>query len=543
LVNQGTEAELGDSNGRALDEQKPLIVIVSNRGPYAFKSHKDGSFTAQRGAGGLVTALAALAEKHDVLWIAAALSKGDRRWAKKHGTQPQNVDGTLLRLIRLESDRYDQYYNVIANPLLWFIQHQLWDIPQKPEIDSETWEAWREGYIAVNHRFAEAIAESIPQEVLDSKRRVIVFPQDYHLYMLPRFLRDILGDRVQIQPFVHIPWPGPDAWRILPREMRVSILESMLASDRVGFQTKKDAFNFVQNCRFYLSDAHSRGSRDSVYYQGRKVQAVVYPISIDVDKVQTLAEESQTRLLKQQMITLIGDKQLILRVDRVEPSKNILRGLQAYRALLKHHPEYRGKVLMLALLVPSRMEVDEYQDYLRAIMAEAGMINAEYSEELWEPVQIIVGNNYHRAIAAMQLYDVLLVNPLADGMNLVAKEGVLVNQKDGVLLLSEFAGAFYELGDQAVVVSPFDVYSTAEGMHVGLTMAAEERRQRATTLRETVAHAGVRAWFYDQVNDALRALSNQENSASTSAIPAASTSADSMTASGVSSAATPTPKP
>ena len=156
---------------------------------------------------------------------------------------------------------------------------------------------------------------------------------------------------------------------------------------------------------------------------------------------------------------------MILRVDRIEPSKNILRGLEAYRTLLEMHPEHRGKVQMMALLVPSRMEVDEYQDYLREIMSEAGMINANFSTPYWEPVRIMVGDNYDRAIAAMQLYDVLLVNPLADGMNLVAKEGVLVNQKDGVLVLSEDAGAFYELGEHALTVSPFDVYGTAKALH------------------------------------------------------------------------------
>ena len=527
----------------------PLIVIASNRGPFAFKARKDGTFGIKRGAGGLVTALAALAERHDVLWIAAALSRGDQLWADAHGGAPQEVQGVSLRLIVPSRKRYRQYYNEIANPLLWFIQHQLWDVPHKPEITYATWQAWRQGYVPINRQFAQAIAESIPQDVLNSDRPVIIFPQDYHLYLVPGFLRELLGDRVQIQPFVHIPWPGPDAWRILPAEMRDAILESMLASDRIGFQTKKDAFNFVQNGRFYLQDAHSRGSRDSIDYHGRHVESRAYPISVDVEKIASLVEESQTRLLKQQMINLIGDRHLILRVDRVEPSKNILRGLQAYRALLEHHPEYRGRVLMLGLFVPSRMEVDEYQNYLRAIMAEAGMINAEFSDEFWEPVQIIVGNNYARALAAMQLYDVLLVNPIADGMNLVAKEGVLVNQKDGVLVLSEYAGAFYELGEQALVVSPFDVYSTGEAMHRALQMPVEERHARAASLRASVMQSGVRQWFTDQVDDSLRALeeartsNNQANNSSTPETPSARTSAASKTARGVSSAATPIPRP
>jgi len=250
-------------------------------------------------------------------------------------------------------------------------------------------------------------------------------------------------------------------------------------------------------------------------------------------------EEGETRLLKSQMINSIGDHRLILRVDRIEPSKNILRGLEAFRALLENHPEHRGRVQMMALLVPSRMEVSEYQDYLQEIMAQAGMINAEFSDQYWEPVRILVGESYPRALAAMQLYDVLLVNPIADGMNLVAKEGALVNQRDGVLVLSERAGVFYELGDHALVVSPFDIHSTAEALHQALTMPAEERHERAEAMRKQVQGANVRQWFYDQVEDALKALSKRPKKASTPGTPGSKKSDASRTDAGVSSDSTP----
>ncbi|NDJ85523.1 MAG: trehalose-6-phosphate synthase [Chloroflexi bacterium] len=479
--------------------EAPFIVIVSNRGPFSFTRNPDGTFDAERGAGGLVTALGALAEKHEVLWVAAALSKDDRAWAEQHQEERANVQGIYMRLVTPSQKHYDKYYNVIANPLLWFIHHELWNIPRLPRITRETWQAW-ESYIEVNQMFAEVVADSIK----DEKRPVIVLSQDYHLYMFPQLLREKVGDKVQIQPFVHIPWPGPDGWRILPEEMRSGILKSLLASDRIGFQTKKDAFNFVQTCRFYLDDAHSHGSRDSITYKKRRVEAHAYPISVDVEQVQAIAAESQTQLLKSQLLQSIGGRQLILRVDRVEPSKNILRGLEAYRVLLDRHPKYQGKVQMMALLVPSRMEVDQYQDYLKDIMAEAGMINAEYSDSLWEPVNIILGNNYHRAIAAMQLYDVLLVNPIADGMNLVAKEGALVNERDGVLLLSEYAGAFYEIGEHALTIPPFDIHSTAEAMNQALQMSADERHKRAIALQKIVQTNDVKTWFNMQVEDAMK---------------------------------------
>jgi len=492
---------------------KPLIVIISNRGPFSFKKKVDGTFDSNRGSGGLVTALGALAEKNDVLWVAVAMSKDDYHWLQTVGEKPQNVEGISLRLIQFKKKPYLRYYNVIANPLLWFIQHQLWDTPRNPSITRETWDAWNNGYVEINKAFAQVVADSIK----DEDRPVIIFPQDYHLYLMPHFLRELLGDRVQIQPFIHIPWPGPDAWRVLPGQMRKFILTSLLQSDRVGFQTQKDAFNFVQTCRFYLADAHSQGSRNSIQYNGRVVQAAAYPISVDTQKIKTLCEEPEIHLLKSQLINFVGDRKLILRVDRVEPSKNILRGLEAYRTLLETHPEHQGKVQMMALLVPSRMKVDEYQDYLRDIMSIAGMINADFNTPYWEPVRIMVGNNYQRAIAAMQFYDVLLVNPLADGMNLVAKEGVLVNQKDGVLVLSEDAGAFYELGEHALTVSPFDTFGTTNAIHQGLTMSSEEKRKRAEALKKIVMNADIHSWFNNQVDDAMRAIESQSKKDSTPA--------------------------
>ena len=195
---------------------QPLIVIVSNRGPFSFKRNPDGTFRVERGAGGLVTALTALAEKHDVLWVAAAMSKDDNRWAQTSGEEPQMVEGISLRLMQPKPKAYQGYYNVISNPMLWFIQHQLWDAPRNPSITQETWDAWEHGYVEINKDLAGVVADSIKQE----ERPVIILLQDYHLYLMPHYLRKLLGSRVQIQPFIHIPWPGPDAWQILPDQMQ-----------------------------------------------------------------------------------------------------------------------------------------------------------------------------------------------------------------------------------------------------------------------------------------------------------------------------------
>lgn len=503
------------------EKKEPLIIIASNRGPFSFTAKEDGTFDLKRGAGGLVTALAGLAEQHDVTWVATSLGEDDCKWAEAGNNQAQSVENIALRLIIPDAEAYKKYYEIIANPLLWFIQHQLWDMPRYPSITKETWDAWENGYVVMNQLFADVIAEMLTE--ID--RPVIILPQDYHLYLLPRFLRNKLGDQVQIQPFIHIPWPGPDAWSILPTQMRDGMLDGLLASDRVGFQTRKDAFNFVQTSRYYLKDAHSYGSRDSLVYEGRKIEAKTYPISIDVDKVLGIAQSDESFLVRTNLLNSFGVRKIILRIDRIEPSKNILRGLEAFRVLLENHPEYHGKVHLLALLVPSRMEVSEYQSYMGDIMVAAGTINATYSEAFWEPVRIIVGDNYTRAIAAMQLYHVLLVNPVTDGMNLVAKEGVLVNERDGVLVLSEHAGAFFELGDHALTVSPFDVYGTAEAIHQALAMPVEERHARAEALREQVKQADIKQWFDNQIQDALAASSSQRKKAETSDVPVASASA------------------
>jgi trehalose 6-phosphate synthase len=494
----------------------PLIVIASNRGPFSFTTRKDGTFDVQRGAGGLVTALSGIANEENVLWIAAALSAGDQAWAQQMGDAPVNVQGMDLKLVQIQGRKqYRQYYNVISNPLLWFIEHQLWDTPRHPTITQDTWAAWDEGYVAVNRLFADQIADVIEA----AGRPAIVFPQDYHLYLVPRFLRERLGDSVVIQPFVHIPWPGPDAWRVLPERMRTTLLEALLMADRIGFQTRRDAFNFVQTSRFYLDDAHSYGSRGSIVFRERKVEAKSYPISVDVDELTSMVASREIERLTQEVRSFTGARQLILRIDRVELSKNIIRGLQAYRSLLTRYTRHRGRVQMIALLVPSRMEVNEYQAYLRDVLSEAGMINAEFGDGNWEPVRVLLGNNYPRAIATMRLYDVLLVNPIADGMNLVAKEGVLVNENDGVLVLSEHAGAFYELGDDALTISPFDTFGTAEALHQALTMPADERHARAERMRRIVQRGDINRWFRDQLEDARTSLASQDRNDSTPATP------------------------
>jgi trehalose 6-phosphate synthase len=475
------------------------IVIVSNRGPFSF-SVREGQPVIERGSGGLVTAISGVAREHKILWISCALTKGDREWLQLMGSGVHAVEDMQVSLVTPDAAQYQAYYNVICNPLLWFIQHGLHDTPRSPVIDQSVWNAWTEGYRAINRQLAQAAAESIA----DLEGPVVVMPQDYHLYLFPHYLRELVGDKAIIQHFLHIPWPGPDAWRVLPRPMRIEILEAMLQCDRLGFQTERDTRRFLQTCTYNLPDTRVVIPWRKLAYKGREIEAIPYPISIDVDDLLRRAETREVRTTVARMQSGYGDLRMILRVDRVEPSKNILRGFIAYRNFLRRFPEYRGKVFMLALLVPSRSEVAEYKTYLRDIMALVGEINATMGESDWEPVHVVLGNNYDRAIAAFMMYDVLLVNPLADGMNLVAKEGAVLNRNDGVLILSDEAGAAEELGEYALLVSPYDVTSMRDALHQALTMPLEERRARAQSLAAQVTQHDIHGWFLRQIADTER---------------------------------------
>jgi trehalose 6-phosphate synthase len=477
-------------------DSRPLI-IASNRGPVTISRDEDGEIHYQKGGGGLVTALAGLAGTVNSTWISSATTDIEREW--QHARVPL-LDGTEeidVEYIDVNRERYDLYYNVIANPLLWFLQHSMWDFIRSPNIDRSTWEAWEKGYVAVNRQFGEMIA----QKILDSEKDPIVMLQDYHLYLVPQFIRNRVARRrnFSLVHFIHIPWPGAEDWAILPPGMRLRILESLCALDLLGFQTREDALNFIRTCESNLERVHVNFKIGRIWYRQHAVHVRDFPISIDVDTLRILANSDAVAQSRENLIEQAGECKLIVRVDRIEPSKNIARGFQAYSDMLDIHPEHHEKVIFLALFVPSRMRVEEYQDYLDEIMAAAGRVNARYATSSWEPVRVLVGEDYIRAIAALQLYDVLLVNPIADGMNLVAKEGPIVNQKDGVVVLSEKAGARQQLGPGATIISPCDILATSEALHQGLTMSPDRKSERAKRLIEIIEKADINDWFCQQL--------------------------------------------
>jgi trehalose 6-phosphate synthase len=475
---------------------RPLI-IASNRGPVTITRDENGDIRYQKGGGGLVTALAGLAGNVDSTWIASATTDIEREWQQVRVPLLDGSDEITAEYIAIDSTRYNLYYNVISNPLLWFLQHSMWDFVRSPNIDRSTWEAWEKGYVSVNRQYGETIA----QKILESERPPVVMLQDYHLYLTPQFIRSRVARRKDftLVHFIHIPWPGPEDWAILPPGMRLRILESLCAVDLLGFQTREDALNFIRTCESNLERVHVNFKIGRIWYRQHATHVRDFPISIDVESLRMLATSNEVRQSREILEEQVGARKVIVRVDRTEPSKNIARGFQAFADMLDMHPEHHENVQFLAIFVPSRLGVEEYQDYLDEIMAAAGRVNAQFGSSSWEPVRVLVGEDYARAIAALQIYDVLLVNPIADGMNLVAKEGPIVNQKNGVLVISEKAGARQQLEPGAIIISPCDVYATGEALHEGLIMSPARKKERSERLIGIIEKADINDWFCRQL--------------------------------------------
>jgi trehalose 6-phosphate synthase len=479
---------------RLLSEK--TLIIASNRGPLTFRKDENGEMQYRRGSGGLVTALTGVIHQAEARWIACAQTEEDTTWGQ--GLAPsESGEKVWLQFITPDASAYEGYYQVIANPLLWFLQHSMWDIFREPTIDRTVWGHWDNGYVKVNTLFAEAIA----RQIVSTPQSALVMLQDYHLYLVAKLIRYKFRPRGRytLTHFIHIPWPGAEDWGLLPAKMRETILEGLCAVDLLGFQTREDGMNFIRTCESHLPRAHADFKRGRVWFRNHTTFVRDFPISVDVQALKQLAESPEVAEYRRQLLERHGDQQIILRIDRIEPSKNIVRGFQAFDEMLDLHPEHREKVKFLALLVPSRLEVEKYGSYLDELMGAAGRINAKYGNTEWEPIRILVGKDYPRAVAGLQIYNVLLVNSIADGMNLVAKEGPIVNRQNGVLVLSERTGAYQQLESGALVVSPLDVYGTAEAMHQALTMPAEERRERAERLRQLVERHDIVDWLCQQL--------------------------------------------
>lgn len=487
------------------------LIIVSNRGPIEYRHRENGYLEASRGSGGVVTALSRITRFAKATWVASAMTDGDRQMAMSSSDSqlplPISDLGARLRFVVPPKDVYDRHYGLFSNPILWFLQHSLWRELDRPNLWQQVEEGWERGYVPMNRAFAEAVSAELALPI----NAPYVMLHDYHLYLAPSLIRARAPWAI-LSHFIHIPWPPPEAWCRLPRPMMEAILGGLLANNIVAFQTDGSARNFLLTCQSFIPEAAVDFDAMSVSYQGHQTITRSYPISVDVDDLRARMVSAEVQQYKEKLLPSCGEH-TIVRVDRLDPSKNIIAGFKAFDLFLIRHPELLGKVKFLAFLVPSRNEIPEYQRYTREVFRLVDEINRRHQTVSWQPIEVFYENNYAQALAGMSLYDVLLVNPIADGMNLVAKEGPVVNERDGVLVLSHNAGAYEELGREALAIDPGDIEGTATAMWAGLFLPPWERRSRARSLRRTIEERDVSLWLWNQLQD-IKSVSQERSSGS-----------------------------
>ncbi len=447
------------------------VVVVSNRGPVSFERGDDGALRSRRGAGGLVSGIGPLMSEAGATWLAAAITDGDREAAAGGVVE---ADGFRVRMLAIDEETYRLAYDVVSNQVLWFAHHGLWDLTRQPSFDRSWDDAWG-AYRAVNHAFADAVAETAPEGAL-------VLVQDYHLCLVAPRLAEARPDLTSVH-FSHTPFAPPLWLSALPEAAVRELLEGMAAHRACGFHTARWARDFQAS---------------AMELAGLEPRCFVSPLASDPGDVLAAATSEECLAALRQIEEVVGDRAVIGRVDRVELSKNLLRGFLAYDDLLAQHPEHREQVVFVAGAYPSRQTVPEYVAYRRHVETLVAEINDRWATARWQPIVLHVDDDHPRSMAVLRRSDVLLVNPIRDGLNLVASEGVLVSDRDAVLALSPEAGAWERLHEGALRVPPFDVAGSADVLHQALTMPTQERRARAARLRELAAERTPRDWLAEQ---------------------------------------------
>ncbi|MDI6644150.1 MAG: trehalose-6-phosphate synthase [Methanobacteriaceae archaeon] len=479
-----------------LDDKE--IIVASNRGPVVFKHDDKGEIQLIRGAGGIVGSMIPFLKQTHGTWVSSAIGELDQYVNDKyHGQVPVPLEDPeyYVQFIKTEEDIYNDFNGKFANPLLWFIHHSMWNPPYSPCGDEELHEAW-ESYKYVNSCFAAAIS----RDVARSEKTPLVMLQDYHLYLTPELIRKQHPDVLMTQ-FVHIPFPPPEIFRQLPDRMQVKILESILTNNVLGFHIPRYRDNFLNTIKQIIPTAIVDDISMDIEHRGHICHIRCYPISIDGPTLQKQAQEPGVLARYSEVEEMVGDCKLIYRADRTDLSKNVIRGFQAYDLFLEKHPEWRGKVKFIATLMPSRQDIKIYQEYTDKIEELVKEINQKYGDRRWQPIKYICQGDYELVVALLKRYDVLMVNPILDGMNIVAKEGSIVNDNNGVLILSTGAGCYEELKDGALCINPFDVKQTAESINTALLLDDKTKKLLISNARKALKNNDLNKWVSDQLND------------------------------------------
>jgi len=473
------------------------LLVAANRGPVSISAGAAGREEVRRGGGGLVSGMVSALSEVGGLWVCAALNDRERAAARRapdgHLAEAGYDTGGLdVRMLPLDPSTFARAYNGIANSTIWFIQHLLYDSANTPVFDAGWRRLWA-AYERYNRTFADALAaEAAPGA------KVMV--QDYHLNLVPRQLREQRDD-LHIAHFTHTPWAPPEQFGMLPTAVAREILTGLLGADHVGFHSRRWSEAFLRCCDRFL-DADVDLAAGTVRWQGRTVRTGVHPLGTAADEIRAKAHDEDAEAGLAHLREVIGDRKVISRVDRTELSKNIVRGLLAYRELLRLRPEWHGRIVHVAYAYPSRTDIPEYREYTAAVQRAGREIEQEFGTDDWDPVLLEVANDYPGSLAALRLADVLLVNPVRDGMNLVAEEGVVLSEHDCAVVLSREAGIADQYGQDALLVNPYDVTETAEALHAALSMPAAERQERWKRLLSAATALPPADWFRQQL-DAL----------------------------------------
>jgi trehalose 6-phosphate synthase len=474
------------------------VLVASNRGPVSFTSENGGEPTMHRGGGGLVSGLSSVVGSTDVVWVCAALSDTDRTVARSapagridrmpdHGP---GLEGMAVRMLDIPSGTFHRAYNSVANSTLWFIHHMLYDTPRRPNFGERFMRDWQ-SYVEYNAAFAQAVAE----EAAPNARIVI---QDYHLTLAPGLLRDLRPD-LAVGHFSHTPWAPPEYFRMLPDPVAEQVLLGVLGADHAGFLSPRWAMAFRQCCELVLG-AEVDHTASTVRHGGRTTRVGVHALGVDAEDLRERASREDVEARMASLLKAVGpDRRIMVRIDRTELSKNIVRGLAAYRELLRTHPEWHGRVVHVAFAYPSRHDLPEYREYTASVQRIAREIEDEFTTPDWQPLIVNVNDDYPRSLAAYRLADVLVVNPIRDGMNLVAKEGPILADHGCALVLSREAGAADELGADSFLVNPFDVGATMRAMHAALSMSDSQRREHSARLAAAASALPPQKWFAEQL--------------------------------------------
>jgi trehalose 6-phosphate synthase len=462
----------------------------------SFTLGDDGRLSARRGGGGVVSGLSSVASQADVLWVCAALGDADRIAARNAQGGLLSLDGetggSTVRMLDIPPVIFHRAYNAVANSTLWFVHHMLYDTPNRPHFGLTFRREW-ESFRAYNSAFARALAGA----AADHSGPVRAVIQDYHLTLAPRMLAE-LRPGIPIAHFSHTPWAPPDYYRMLPDSVGREVLDGILGADHAGFLCQRWADAFLDCCEHVL-DAEVDRARQRVTYRGHVTGIGVHALGVDAVELTSRAAEPDVQTRVAALAETAGGRKLIVRIDRTELSKNIVRGLAAYRELLSTHPQWRGQVMHLAFAYPSRHDLPEYREYTASVQRIARQISDEFGTADWEPLILQVNDDYARSLAAYRLADVLLVNPIRDGMNLVAKEGPILSEGGCALVLSREAGAAAELAADALMINPYDVSGTAQALHEALLMTDSERKRRGASLAKAAAALPPAQWFADQL--------------------------------------------